>query len=133
MIVAEQVEQAVSQQKAHLRQELALSAFGLTGSGVERNHDITERARATRAMHGAVLALFERKREHVGRAIFVAMLSIQLLNFAVIRQKHAELCLLEAELAQHRIGDAADECRREQRRARRTAQDGGRHGPGWLA
>lgn len=122
VVVADQVQDAVREQEPNFLEETALSAQRLARSRVNRDHDVAEPARAFAA--GLVV---ERKGQHVGRLVLVAVDPVQLLDFSVIREQHAELTAAELERRQHGVGEAAYLPGSESWGTRRAARDGSGH------
>ena len=122
VIVAEQMEQAVGEQKSELGDQVPLSPAGLAERRIERDHDIAEHP--ARAL---VCALVHWKREYVGRAILPTVLAIERPNSLIVRQEHAELGLRELERAEHSVGHLPDQPGRQGARTGGAAQYRGGH------
>ena len=104
VVVADEVEQAVGEQKADLGGQVSLPGSGLAQGSVEGDHDVAEHARSL-----ARLALIHGEREHVGGPILATMLAIEHLDPGVVGQEHAELRVDEVQGRQHAIRHFPDQ------------------------
>lgn len=106
VVVADEVQEAVRKEKAHLCKELTAARGGLAKCGVDRDDDVAEpRARG-------IFALFiEGEGEDVGRLVLLPVLAIQLVNRSVVREQDAELGVRKFERAQHGLREAAHDAR----------------------
>jgi hypothetical protein len=119
MVVTQEVQKAVGQEVGHLVDEWAASCLGLTKGRVERDDDVAQEAR--RAVWAGLRV--HRKREHVGRLRFAAMLSIERLDVRVVSQKDAQLTLRDAEILEHALRAGAEATLIQARCAARVSRD----------
>jgi hypothetical protein len=90
------MQEAVSEQETHLRQEASAAGTGLPKGRFERDDDVAEDA--WRTFHRLFV---HREREHVGGAVHAAMPLVQNLDGSVVDEQDAELGFFEAERPEH--------------------------------
>jgi hypothetical protein len=125
VIPSKKVEQLVSDEKRHLRQDGATPRIGLPARGGDAHDDVAEqsvggirgRARAPRAL---------RERQHVGGSILLSIDTVELLDLLVSREQDRQLAVSHSKGGEHRARPTDDFRRRQT--AVRTSLDDQTHG-----
>ncbi len=101
MVVAEQMQQPMSQQERHLVHDRAPTG-GLPARGLDRDDDIPEevrvQARAFPFLHGEC--------ENIGRPILAAVLAVERTDGGIAAKEHRKLGLGSLDGRQHALGAA---------------------------
>jgi len=110
VVVPQQVEDAVDQQRVEPGGEPLVTGSRLRGGGVDRDHDVAEKARggdttgeprgeAVARAHAACLAsvclLVQWKREHVGRSVHAAVGAIEHPHRRIVDQGDTQFAAVE--------------------------------------
>lgn len=100
MVVTEQVQQPVGEQKSHFLDDRAIALRGLAGRRGHRDHDVAEQPRVPRGSR----SLPHWKGEDIGRFVLPSVSTIEVANGRVVAEQDRKLGVFEPERGEHRLG-----------------------------
>ncbi len=89
MIVAEQMQNTVQQQKYKLMLERHTRFGGIGSSALGGDHHIPQQQR----LQATPLSLLHGKRDDIGRPVALQVIAVDLLNAVVINQQNRQFCV----------------------------------------
>ena len=95
MIVAEQMQDAVQQQKNQFMFERDTGGGGIVGRPLRRNHHIPQQL----GLNTAPLAFLHGKGDHIGRPVTLQIVPVELLNGGVINNQNRQFRLRTSRVA----------------------------------